>query len=211
MACDLLLDIQKDAAHPGAFSTPRTTSNTKCLHNQIPPNNGTRKEKLVVWSLCLMQLRRILCPVDFSACSLRAAEYAFELAFRFRASVEVVHVWQPVGGRFDLFGPPSAYAGEEAEVGRALERIKPRYTEVLCRHHLLLGDPADEIVQLTAEHQIDLIVIGTQGKTGLSRWILGSVAERVLRRATCPVLTCKQQPEKEHSPSIDVRMSFSTY
>ena len=157
-----------------------------------------------------MQLRRILCPVDFSACSLRAAEYAFELAFRFRAMVEVVHVWQPMGGRFDICGPQSAYVGEEAEVGRALERIKPRYTEVLCRHHLLLGDPADEIVHLTAEHQIDLIVMGTQGKTQLSQWILGSVAERVLRRATCPVLTFKQQPEKEQSSSIDVRMSFST-
>jgi nucleotide-binding universal stress UspA family protein len=157
-----------------------------------------------------MQLRRILCPVDFSECSLRAAEYAFGLAQRCRASVEIVHVWQPGGKGVDFQGPMSVYVGEEAEVGRALERIRPAFSEVACRHHLLVGDPAEEIVQLVHEHQIDLIVIGTHGRTGLSRWILGSVTETILRRSPCPVLTCKHILEKEPAKATDARISFAT-
>ncbi|MBL8868189.1 MAG: universal stress protein [Planctomycetaceae bacterium] len=157
-----------------------------------------------------MQLRRILCPVDFSECSLRAAEYAFGLAQRCRATVEIVHVWQPGGKGAEFRGPMSAYVGEEAEVGRALERIRPAFADVACRHHLLVGDPADEIVTLAIEHQIDLIVIGTHGRTGLSRWILGSVAETILRKAPCPVLTCKHSLEKETVKVTEARISFAT-
>jgi|JI10StandDraft_1071094.scaffolds.fasta_scaffold48013_1 nucleotide-binding universal stress UspA family protein len=157
-----------------------------------------------------MQLRRILCPVDFSECSLRAAEYAFGLAQRCRATVEIVHVWQPGGKGVEFRGPMSAYVGEEAEVGRALERIRPSFADVACRHHLLVGDPADEIVTLAIEHQIDLIVIGTHGRTGLSRWILGSVAETILRKAPCPVLTCKHSAEKETVKVTEARISFAT-
>lgn len=157
-----------------------------------------------------MQLRQILCPVDFSECSLRAAEYAFGLAQRCRATVEIVHVWQPGGKGVEFRGPMSAYVGEEAEVGRALERIRPSFADVACRHHLLIGDPADEIVTLAIEHQIDLIVIGTHGRTGLSRWILGSVAETILRKAPCPVLTCKHSLEKETVKVTEARISFAT-
>lgn len=157
-----------------------------------------------------MQLRRILCPVDFSECSLRACEYAFGLALRCGASVEIVHVWQPGGKGVDFQGPMSAYVGEEAEIGRALERIRPAHPGVVCRHHLLVGDPAEEIVQLVIEHQVDLIVIGTHGRTGLSRWILGSVAENILRRSPCPVLTCKQNLEKESVRAFEARVSFVT-
>ena len=157
-----------------------------------------------------MLLRRILCPVDFSQCSLKAAEYAFVLAQRCRAMVEIVHVWQPGGKGVDFRGPMSAYVGGEAEVGRALERIRPAFSEVACRHHLLVGDPADEILQLAVEHQIDLIVIGTHGRTGLSRWILGSVTETILRRSPCPVLTCKHTLEKEPAKATEARISFAT-
>lgn len=157
-----------------------------------------------------MLLRRILCPVDFSECSLKAAEYAFVLAQRCRAMVEIVHVWQPGGKGVDFRGPMSAYVGEEAEVGRALERIRPAFSGVAFRHHLLVGNPADEIVQLALEHQIDLIVIGTHGRTGLSRWILGSVTETILRRSVCPVLTCKHILENEPTTATDGGVSFAT-
>ena len=157
-----------------------------------------------------MQLHRILCPVDFSECSLRAADYAFELAQRFRAAVEIVHVWQPIIPGGEIRGPMSAYVGEEAEIGRALERIRPRSIDVSCQHHLLVGDPVEEIVELAEEHQIDLIVIGTHGRTGLSRWIVGSVAENVLRRATCPVLTVKHLPLKEPANCVESKISFAT-
>jgi universal stress protein A len=157
-----------------------------------------------------MQLHRILCPVDFSECSLRAADYAFQLAQQFRAAVEIVHVWQPIVPGGEIRGPMSAYVGEEAEIGRALERIRPRSLDVSCQHHLLVGDPVEEIVALAEEHHVDLIVIGTHGRTGLSRWIVGSVAENVLRRATCPVLTVKHLPIKEPVYCVESKISFAT-
>jgi nucleotide-binding universal stress UspA family protein len=91
-----------------------------------------------------------------------------------------------------------------------LEKIRPAQTDVVCQHHLLVGEPAEEIVQLACEHEIDLIVIGTHGRTGLSRWILGSVAESILRRAICPVLTCRQSAEKVSVQPMDPRISFAT-
>lgn len=157
-----------------------------------------------------MRLQRILCPVDFSECSLRAFEFAAELASRCRAALEVVHVWQPSGRGVAYQGPMSAVVGEEAEIGRALEKLYPSNRDVACQHHLLVGEPVEEIIQLATERQIDLIVIGTHGRTGLSRWILGSVAETILHTAPCPVLTCKLLPRTELSHTPSPNISFAT-
>jgi len=73
-----------------------------------------------------------------------------------------------------------------------LEAVVPTDKNVSYEHHLLLGTAAEDIVRVATEEKADLIVIGTHGRTGLKRVLMGSVAEAVMRHAHCPVLTLKQ-------------------
>lgn len=68
---------------------------------------------------------------------------------------------------------------------------------IACRHHLLHGDPATQIVQFAEDEGVDLIVMGTHGRTGLKHLLMGSVAEHVLRHARCPVLVVRLRPAQE--------------
>ena len=115
----------------------------------------------------MIDLRRILVPTDVSEPSAAALRYGTELARRFGARLYLLHV------------PTKAEARE----------LHPH-----CA--MPNGIPADEIVQYARHHEIDLIVMGTHGCTGLTRAVLGSVAESVVRRAPCPVLTV-HHPEHE--------------
>ena len=95
-----------------------------------------------------------------------------------------------------------AYGGGELYYGvqnpavedleRMLRAIKPVDPAVAFEHRLVNGDPATEIVRLAEEEGVDMIVLGTHGRTGLYRLLMGSVAEAIVRRAMCPVLTFKQ-------------------
>jgi nucleotide-binding universal stress UspA family protein len=129
-------------------------------------------------------------PTDFSHASDAALEHAAILAGESDATLLIVHVEEPlpayVGeGYYGLPNPPNP------ELRRMLEAIKPP-GDVKHAHLLLVGDPASEIVRLAEEEGVDLIVLGTHGRTGLSRLLMGSVAEQIVRRAPCPVLTFKQ-------------------
>jgi nucleotide-binding universal stress UspA family protein len=73
-----------------------------------------------------------------------------------------------------------------------LDQLLPSESDVQCERRLLMGDPATEIVALAEEENVDLIVMGTHGRTGIKRLLMGSVAEAVVRRASCPVFTYKQ-------------------
>jgi nucleotide-binding universal stress UspA family protein len=81
--------------------------------------------------------------------------------------------------------------GDEKVLEDSLAEIKPNDRHVDFEHRMLVGDPAKEIVRLAREEDADLIVIGTHGRTGIARALLGSVAEVVVRRAPCPVLAYK--------------------
>jgi nucleotide-binding universal stress UspA family protein len=78
------------------------------------------------------------------------------------------------------------------EIRKMLDAVVPPDESVKYEHHLVLGTAAEDIVRVAAEQNVDLIVIGTHGRTGLKRVLMGSVAEAVMRRAMCPVLTLKQ-------------------
>lgn len=82
-----------------------------------------------------------------------------------------------------------------------LEAVVPEDPNVKYEHRMVTGDPAGRIVELAEEENIDLIVMGTHGRTGLKRLLMGSVAEAVVRRAKCPVLTFKEPhpPEAEET------------
>lgn len=143
---------------------------------------------------------RILATTDFSAQALPAVRYAMALGGKLGASVTLVHVVEPAAplARMDsvvLARPDSEIAAMARlrleEMARQEGQAVPRASSVVRT-----GTPFHEIVLIAEEREVDLIVIGTHGRTGLKRVWLGSTAERVVRHATCPVLTV---PTREHA------------
>ncbi len=132
-------------------------------------------------------LREILVPVDQSAGSAGALRVAGALAVRVGGRVRALRVLEP-----NPFVPAAERAAVDAEV-RAFVRRSAGERDVTVETRI--GYPADEIVAAAEELGSGLIVIGTHGRSGLKRLILGSVAEDVLRRAPCPVLTVREAPE----------------
>jgi len=151
----------------------------------------------------MFPIQTILHPTDFS----KRADYAFQLACMlardYAARLIVVYVVQPpitvMGGMGAVPPVPEEYGYEEAE--EKLRRLQSPYASVQMKHLLREGDAADEILALAKEGPCDLIVMGTHGRTGLSRLLMGSVAEQVVRKATCPVLTVKT-PFAVNTPDI---------
>ncbi len=139
-----------------------------------------------------MQLQRILVPTDFSPPSETALRLATALARDSGASLLIVHVAEPrpaytVAGVF-----ASLPSGNEFEIeNEQLQKIQPPDPAVACQRRFLVGAPADEIVQCATKESVDMIVIGTHGRTGLLRLLMGSVAEAVLRNSPCPVMIVK--------------------
>ena len=141
---------------------------------------------------------RILAPTDFSAASTRALARATKLARVNRAQLIVAYVLAPVLPFVgDGYVPPATYAELENEARKAAQRrldaVVARMTKagVKARSLLLEGATADQIVRAARKHHADVIVMGTHGRSGLSRFLLGSVAQRVLPLAPCAVLTVR--------------------
>jgi nucleotide-binding universal stress UspA family protein len=107
------------------------------------------------------------------------------------AKLVIVHIEEPPLA----YGTGDMYYGiadpDHGEVMRMLHRLVPADPEVSFEHRLLSGEPAVEIARLAEEEGMGLIVMGTHGRTGFKRLLMGSVAEAVVRRAPCPVLTFK--------------------
>jgi len=144
----------------------------------------------------MAQLKRILAPVDFSAGSDGAFAYAMRLAQQFGASVEVLHVVAPPAYAMPFVSIEAqslsfdAYARGVASVElQEFLTQQRRGTDIAVSGRLEFGDPAQVIAKVAAERGIDLIVMGTHGRTGLSHLLVGSVAEKVVRHARCPVLS----------------------
>jgi universal stress protein A len=143
-----------------------------------------------------MQLESILVPTDFSFHASRAFDWAIDLAQRFDAQIVLVHIhqlpWLGVGIGVTLpleyFGDLRAQAKER--LGQWAERARALGIQVAILE-LESGDPAHAICEIAEQQQVDLIVMGTHGWTGLERLLLGSVAERTVRRAPCSVLTLR--------------------
>lgn len=144
----------------------------------------------------MVEFRRILCPVDFSEASRHAVDHAIALAGWYGAHVTALHVMQrPV-----MFEPPILFAerGGLTELPANRERVLQRLNDwmapalaahVPCDTRVDEGVPAECVLQYAHFLPADLIVIGSHGRAGFERLVLGSVAEKVLRTAGCPVLT----------------------
>jgi nucleotide-binding universal stress UspA family protein len=142
----------------------------------------------------VIEIRRILCPTDFSETSRRALERAIALARWYEAELVVLHVlpltpsvaaFPPLVSPFTLAPVPRERFGEE------LERFSSLAAEAGIRSSTMLaeGSAAGEILDVARRLPADLVVMGTHGRGGFERLVLGSVAEKVLRNACCPVLT----------------------
>jgi nucleotide-binding universal stress UspA family protein len=129
-------------------------------------------------------IRTIVHPTDFSAWSEEAFEVACSLARDYDAQLFILHVASLPDMAFGET-PEADHPGPSAQ----LHHIEATDAGVRVRHRLVEGEPAGQIVQFADEVQADLIIMGTHGRTGVRRLLLGSVAEHVLRRALCPVLT----------------------
>ncbi len=146
-----------------------------------------------------IQLRKILLPVDFSAYSQTAVKYAIELASRFKADLHVLHVIEPHLSATPDFGLglnlPNYIVESRAAAQRCLDRIPDTTSAAGMSVTRVLVDGAtkSEIVRYARNENIDLIVIATHGRTGLSHVIMGSVAESIVRTAPCPVLTVRPE------------------
>ena len=151
-----------------------------------------------------MKIRTVLCPTDFSEFSRRAVEHAVAFARRNEAKLMLLHVYPfllPLGGDAPYF--PSGLpldAETRARLLRDLETAAEPARAAGLKPELLLleGDPSEEILRQARTLPADLIVMGTHGRRGFERWMLGSVADRVVHRARCAVLTIPRPPEGAH-------------
>ena len=148
------------------------------------------------------KLEKILVGVDFSACSRLALEKAAELADSFGARIDVLHVWTA-----PAYIAPEAMVGFSSGGSRTLADVIRTDAEKSMQSFVTgarergirieqarveYGDPARTLVQESEDGGYDLIAVGTHGRTGLSHFLLGSVAETVVRRARRPVLTVRE-------------------
>ena len=140
--------------------------------------------------------KKILFPTDFSHCGDTALELACSLARDMDAKLLIVHVEEM----------PSAYGGGEMyygfldppvdEIKRMLKDVVPKDENVGYEHRLLGGEAASAIVRCAEQEGADMIIMGTHGRSGLKRMLMGSVTEAVVRKAKCPVLTLKNHSDK---------------
>jgi universal stress protein A len=165
-----------------------------------------------------MLYSHILVPIDFSATANRALHYAIEEAEQHQAKLTLLHVLPQQHGTtvYYVHGAPEGRRGYEAEFGGSLPTPFPSTPHTVRRDYdeealtqlrdlvpsafssswdarVAIGDPADAIVREANQIGADLIVMGTHGRTGLQHVLLGSVAEKVVRHAACPVLTVRQR------------------
>ncbi len=154
----------------------------------------------------MLTIRRILFPTDFSEPAEYAWPYALTFAQEFGAEVHLLHVVAPPPRLTEAyavnFDPErmvkSLTAEANASMDRQVEAAKSR--GLLFRREVRVGVDFREIVDYATKHDIDLIVMATHGRTGLAHVLLGSVAEKVVRKAPCPVLTVKHPALKVAMP-----------
>ncbi|MFQ5956607.1 MAG: universal stress protein [Candidatus Brocadiales bacterium] len=145
----------------------------------------------------MITFKKILCPIDYSDCSARALRYAAGLALRDSARLYLMHV---IDKRIYDYGGP-IYEAQPSPDEETIAHLKERLTESVPKEIsgdidvetiVTVGVPAQEIVNVANDKGVDIIVIGTHGRTGIAHVVMGSVAENVVRKAVCPVLTVHQ-------------------
>ncbi len=142
----------------------------------------------------MVRFDTIILPTDFTLASERAALYALSLARQHKARLIVAHVVDVKGEAAGFYLPHLSYEKLDAELAEAAGEMLSKFrSRVIGRYknteeRLLKGEPYSEILRLAASCKSCLVVMGTFGKAPIDRFFFGSTAERVVRRATCPVM-----------------------
>jgi nucleotide-binding universal stress UspA family protein len=136
----------------------------------------------------MLPIKTILHPTDFSELSDAAFRLACAVAHDHGGRVVVLHVVPPPQSHGEEVARRQG-RGYHEDLWRMLERVRPEGAAVPVERRLEDGPPAETILRVAREEGAGLIVLGTQGRAGLGRLLLGSVAEQVVRQAPCPVLT----------------------
>jgi universal stress protein A len=147
-----------------------------------------------------MEIRHILAPTDFSAHAKQAVTSAFELAQKFRAKLSLLHVIEVPEYAIEVALP---LENLERDARRELSLLLPEadVAHVAVTRLINMGVPYQKILETATAEQVDLIVMVTHGRTGLGHLVMGSVAERVVRLAPCPVLTIRPPGDR----ALDLR------
>ncbi len=150
----------------------------------------------------MLPVKRIFCPTDFSEPSYEALKVADEMGLHFSAELVLIHVVKPiVVNPVDIeptgFNLPMYEKERVTSANQAIEKVaKEKLSAGIASKTIVVqGDPAYQIVELAAEEEADLIVIATHGLTGWRKMIFGSVTEKVIRLAKCPVLSIRISSE----------------
>ena len=156
----------------------------------------------------MIEWKKICCAVDFEDPSRVAMEQAAELARRFEAELTLVHVFvPPQRAATEIIVPPPDLASVEAagamEVLAGWRADAERRSGRPVRSRILSGDAAAQLLRYVREERCDVLVVGTHGRTGMSRLVLGSVAERVARRCPCPVVIVHDRHELERESEAE--------
>ncbi|MBL8799329.1 MAG: universal stress protein [Planctomycetia bacterium] len=142
----------------------------------------------------MLHIDSILHPTDFSAHSEHAFRLACSLARDHQSRLVILHVAATLGPEQVTMGEAMTQLepeGHRARLRDELHQVKSPDPRLTVEYRLAEGDPAAEIIRAAADLGCGLIVLGTHGRTGLQRLLMGSVAEQVSRKASCPVLTVK--------------------
>jgi nucleotide-binding universal stress UspA family protein len=140
----------------------------------------------------MFPIRTILHPTDFTEHSNNAFQIACALARDYKAKLVLLHVFRMLGVSLVEGGVFPVYMDTPRDkLLKKLNEIQPPDPTIAVDRLLLEGDAADEILRVADAHDVDLIVMGSHGRGGLSRLVMGSVAEAVNRNADCPVLTVR--------------------
>ncbi len=161
-----------------------------------------------------MKLRNILCPLDFSEFSARAYAHAQSLARHYQSTLFAVHVIQSVFSAYPTYINPDVVdevsRGLRSFAADELKEFLEKHTQpgVRLESQIQEGDITDTILALAQTREAELIVMGTHGRRGLDHWLLGSITEKVLRKARCPVLAVHSpldQSGAPPSPEVQIR------
>ncbi len=144
----------------------------------------------------MVTIKNILVPIDFSENAENVMEYALSVAHQFKSHILLCFVAQLYTDYSDFFIPQMPVISIEEEIDKAAKERMHSFVEnyggdIKIEECVLIGNVAHEILNLATKRNVDLIVMGTHGYQGLEKILFGSVAEKVVKTAPCPVLTVK--------------------
>lgn len=140
------------------------------------------------------EFKTILCPTDFSEDSCRAIEYGVRFARTSDGVLLLAHIIHvPSGELFQSVRPTLNFEDATARAQGLLEETRQKRAGAYAKCELVveIGDPYEQLVALARRRNVDLIVTGTHGRSGLGHLVMGSVAEKIIRHAPCPVLVVR--------------------